>query len=234
MKPLFNTSLLKSLDKNDIQFECYVCSSHFLVRKIEVKYALGILPIPSKSNNTGCLKYCSKKCKGVSMNTEAEYTCTHCSTKVVKKACEVRKVKNIFCSRSCAATYNNLNKKTGNRRSKLEVWLEAQLNVMYPELAIEYCNKAAINGELDIYVPSLRLAFELNGIYHYEPIHGQGKLDQVQSNDGRKFQACIEHDIELVIMDTSQLKYFKEANCLPYLHIIQKIVDMKLANVSQP
>lgn len=99
---------------------------------------------------------------------------------------------------------------------------------MYPSLSIEYCNKAAINGELDIYIPSLRLAFELNGIYHYEPIHGQDKLNQVQSNDHRKFQACIEHGIELVIMDTSQLKYFKEANCLKYLDIIKKIVNSKL------
>lgn len=135
---------------------------------------------------------------------------------------------NVFCSRSCAATYNNLHKTKGNRRSKLEAWLEEKLNVLYPDLVIEYCNKAAINGELDIYVPSLQLAFELNGIYHYEPIHGQGKLDQVQSNDHRKFQACIEHGIELVIMDTSQLKYFKEANCIPYLDIIRKIVDGKL------
>lgn len=141
--------------------------------------------------------------------------------------------KNVFCSQSCAATYNNLHKTKGNRRSKLEAWLETQLQTIYPELVIEYCNKAAINGELDIYIPSLQLAFELNGIYHYEPIHGQSKLDQVQSNDHRKFQACIEHSIELVIMDTSQLKYFKEANCIPYLDIIRKIVDGKLANVSQ-
>ena len=39
----------------------------------------------------------------------------------------------------------------------------------------------AINSELDVYVPSLNLAFELNGIFHYEPIYGEKKLNQILS-----------------------------------------------------
>jgi len=123
--------------------------------------------------------------------------------------------------------YNNTHKINGSRRSKLETWLEFKLSELYPSLEILYCDKTAINAELDIYVPSLKLAFELNGIYHYEPIHGKSKLSQIRNNDYRKFQACIEHSIELVIIDASQLKYFKEHNCQKYLDIILKIISSK-------
>jgi hypothetical protein len=72
------------------------------------------------------------------------------------------------------------------------------------------------------------LAFELNGIFHYEPIYGDNKLEQIQNNDNRKFQACLEKNIELCIIDTSQLKYFKEKNCLKYLEIVQSVVGNRL------
>lgn len=81
---------------------------------------------------------------------------------------------------------------------------------------------------MDIFIPVLKLAFELNGIYHYEPIHGPTKLSQIQNNDQRKFQACLERGIELCIIDSSSLSYFKESNALPYLKIIQKIIDQKI------
>jgi len=45
--------------------------------------------------------------------------------------------------------------------------------MLYPDLVIHFNKKDAINSELDIYIPSLKLAFELNGIFHYEPIFGK-------------------------------------------------------------
>ena len=50
-----------------------------------------------------------------------------------------------------------------------------------------------------------------------------------KNNDNRKFQACLEKKIELCILDTSKLSYFKEKNCLPYLHVITNIINNKLA-----
>ena len=80
----------------------------------------------------------------------------------------------------------------------------------------------------DIYIPSLKLAIELNGIFHYEPIFGEDKLKKVQNNDNRKFQACLEKEIEFCIIDTSQQKYFKEKTSQKYLSIITEIIDLKL------
>jgi hypothetical protein len=140
-----------------------------------------------------------------------------------------KKIKNVFCNSSCSATYNNKNKTYGNRRSKLEIWLEEQLTSMYPNLEIHYNRKDTINSELDIYIPSLKVAFELNGIFHYEPIYGEEKLKQIENNDNRKFQACLEQGISLCIIDTSKVNYFKEKNIKPFLQIIKNIIDNKLS-----
>lgn len=141
---------------------------------------------------------------------------------------KIGKSYNYFCTHSCAATYNNTHKTKGNRKSKLEFYLEKELPLLYPNLEFHFNRKDAINSELDVYIPSLKLAFELNGLFHYEPIFGENKLEQIQNNDKRKFQACLERNIELCIIDSSKLKYFKESNARPYLDIIVNIIKEKL------
>ena len=151
-------------------------------------------------------------------------TCLFCKKEFYSRPLEDRK----FCSQKCSCTHQNLNKKYGVRRSKLEFWLEEKLNLEYPNLEILFNNKDTINSELDIYIPNLKLAFELNGIFHYEPIYGEDKLKQILNNDDRKFQACLEKGIELCIIDTSKLNYFKIDNCFKYFDIIKNIIDKKL------
>jgi hypothetical protein len=165
--------------------------------------------------------------------------CKHCDViidyqKYLQKAADERNnikkgilTYNFFCSSSCAATYNNTHKTKGYRKSKLEVYLEKVLTNLYPNIEMHFNRKDAINSELDIYIPSLKLAFELNGIFHYEPIYGPEKLSQIKNNDERKFQACLENGIELCIIDSSKLKSFKDSNAKPYLDIICNIINKK-------
>ena len=127
---------------------------------------------------------------------------------------------NLFCSKSCSTKYNNENKKSGSRRSKLEMWIEEQLKNKY-EFEIIFNGKDTINSELDIYIPSLKLAFELNGIFHYEPIYGDEKLKTIKNNDNKKFQACLERKIELCVIDTTK------KNDKKYLEIINTIIKLK-------
>lgn len=150
--------------------------------------------------------------------------CSNCGVEKTKFACDLKKVKNSFCSSSCAATYNNTHKTHGYRRSKLEKWLESELLRIFPDLDFHFNRKDAISSELDIYIPSLKLAFELNGIFHYEPIYGEEKLKQIQNNDSRKFQACLEKGIELCIIDSSKFSYFKPEKAQKYLDIILMII----------
>lgn len=177
--------------------------------------------------------FCSSVCSASFRDGQVESTCAQCGVQFCRRRTDVRrnnrrhKSSRLFCSQSCAATYNNLHKTHGTRRSKLEVWLEERLRERYPGLEILFNAKETIDAELDIHFPNLNLAFELNGIYHYEPIHGEGKLASIRSNDHRKFAACAEKGISLCVIDVSTMNYFKPAKGQKFLDIITNLVDAK-------
>ncbi len=179
-----------------------------------------------KNINDFCSYDCHKKYS--SKMGSSVVRCKNCDKKFKKTNSQIKQSSNHFCSSSCAATYNNTHKTHGTRRSKLEVWLADQLPQKFPGLDFIFNGKETINSELDIYIPSLRLAFELNGIFHYEPIYGQDKLESIQNNDTRKAQACWERGIEFCTIDVSNFKYFKTANAQKYLDIVIKVINARL------
>jgi hypothetical protein len=198
-------------------FKCTLCNKDFERSKRNAYMSI-------KKN---CKPFCSKTCFNSFQTTKQQVLCKNCNKAFYKLLNQIKQSKNHFCSRSCSVTYNNKNKTKGNRRSKLEQYIELKLSEIYPNLQILYNNKEAIKSELDIYIPSLKLAFELNGIFHYEPIFGEDKLSNIQNNDNRKFQACLEQNIELCIIDTSSQKYFKESSSEKFLKIICEIINKK-------
>jgi len=222
MRPLYT---VEEFDKSDslskLPCKCYVCEKIFYQTKHEIQRVIN-------SNTRRSGKYCSKKCQSDGQITKIKINCTNCNVEIEKIPSQIKKYNNHFCSKSCAATYNNKNKTHGTRRSKLESWLEEQLNILYPNLEIQFNQKTAINSELDIYIPSLNLAFELNGIFHYEPIYGTNKLQQIQENDVSKSKACHEAKIDLCIIDTSGQKYVKPSTSQKYLNIINNIIKERL------
>jgi hypothetical protein len=222
MKSLFTEEKLILAKSNDLlPCECYFCHKTYYQCKHEIQAVLN-----PNHNKKG--KYCSKKCQSLSQITKVKVVCKNCNSEFEKYYNKAKKSSNHFCSQSCAATYNNKHKTNGYRRSKLEKYLELELIKLYPDLEFHFNRKDTINSELDIYIPRLKLAFELNGIFHYEPIYGKECLNQIQNNDQRKFQACIEHGIELCIIDSSQQKYFKTQTSEKYLNIIKNIINNKL------
>lgn len=214
---LFDT--FKARDK--ITLKCPSCDSIF-------SRTVKNLSLPGKSKSK--VYCCSSYCVSIAIEDVIKVDCKECGKSFGKRVSQIKKSNNNnFCSKSCAATFNNKNKTHGTRRSKLEVWLEKKLKGKYDSSFFEFNQKSAINSELDIYIPSLKLAFELNGIFHYEPIYSEEKLKQIQNNDNRKFQACIERGIELCIIDTSNQKYVKESTSTKYLDIICRVIDTKLS-----
>lgn len=203
-----------------LTFECLCCNTDFkLQKKAYVCYLNG--------NYKGSIKYCSKACSSKMQQTKVEKECMNCGCIVYRQLCQLKKTKNSFCSKSCAAKFNNKNKSFGTRRSKLEAWIEENLKSKY-KFDIVFNGKTTIGSELDVYIPSLKLAFELNGIFHYEPIFGKTKLDSVINNDSMKYKACIDNNIDLCIIDVSGSKRFKPERDIKYLEIIENIIKTRL------
>ena len=168
--------------------------------------------------------YCSRVCNANSRILKKEFNCKNCNQLFTKVISHISK--NNFCSQSCACTFNNKNKTHGTRRSKIEVYLEQQLTTLFPTLEILYSNKKIIGSELDIYIPSLKLAFEIQGIFHYKPIYGEEKLEQIQKNDLEKIQKCKELEINLIHIDISKQKVFKPETSQIYLQDILNNINM--------
>lgn len=224
MKKCFSTEEFNKAKTPDmLPLECYCCSNLFSVKKHRImRIESGNLPIYA---HRFCSKICANEYKRREMNISL--CCKHCGITFIKRKSLTKNPEKSFCSKACAASFNNTHKTVGIRRSKLEIWIEQKLSTLY-DFDIHFNRKDAINSELDIFIPSLMLAFELNGIFHYEPIHGQNVLSNIQSNDNRKFQACLERGIELCIIDTSKQVYFTEKTAQLYLDIILMVIQKKM------
>jgi len=216
-------NLVKDLPKNSIvDCRCHNCHNIFKISR-----SLLLRKFLNYRVKDAVKKYCSKSCAYDARNTKHDVVCKNCNKNFRKVANQAIKYPNHFCSSSCAATFNNKHKTHGTRRSKLEVYLEEQIKINYPNINMICNQKDAINSELDFYFPDLKFAIELNGIFHYEPIYGKEKLLQTQNNDNRKFQACLERGIELCIVDTSKCKHLTQSSKDKFYKIISNLIDMK-------
>lgn len=222
MKLLISQEKLNQHKSRDlIPLECYECKQIFHKPKNEIQTVL-------KGNAKNKAQFCSIKCQSNFKNTQIECKCKYCDKTFFRTLKKTQKSKNQFCSNNCAAFYNNAHKTTGYSRSKLEKWLEIKLKKLFPDLSIIYNDRLTIGAELDIYIASLNLAFELNGPFHYQPIYGLDHLTEIQKRDKRKFALCEENGIEFCVIDTSTQKYFKEKTSMKYLDIITNIINRRL------
>ena len=224
MKQLYTQEHYEKVKGNEkLPLECKKCQNTFFKTKTQIKFYL------KKKKNV--FIYCSKTCKDKSQIVKkTKIQCRNCNKNIIRKKSEQVRNSNNFCSHSCSAKFNNKLRDFGKSRSKLEFWIEFQLKQLYPKLKINFNNRKILKGlELDIYIPSLNLAFELNGIFHYEPIYGIDKFQQIQQNDQSKSLACHQAKIDLCVIDTTQQKYFKEATSQKYLDIITNIINCRIS-----
>lgn len=112
--------------------------------------------------------------------------------------------------------------------------MEQQLTDRYPSVEFLWNNRTVLDGlELDVYVPLLNIAFELNGIFHYEDVFGVERLEHTQNKDRTKYQRCIEKKISLCVIDTTSMKYFKEDKASKFLNIVTDVLDERLAEANR-
>ncbi len=233
---LFSESYFENAKYNQkLPLECNHCHCQFLRIKKLVKFNR---TRKEKQGYFGGL-FCGRKCRAAydSQSKKVDLICTQCNLPFSRKFSQTkskkRKSENFFCSQSCAGKYNNAHKKTGTRVSKLEVWLHSQLKAMFPNIVFSFNKTDAINAELDVYIRSLNLAFEINGIFHYKPIFGKDKFERISSKDANKIKSCHDNGIDLCIIDVSSFKYFKEQKAKTYLDIISNIISDRVQAFGQ-
>jgi very-short-patch-repair endonuclease len=173
--------------RSTITCTCENCQKQFQAELRHIKY----LTKQGYRSGRFCSKECSRSFQAIERKTSIDLACVTCGKIFTRAPAQItgsgrNKSDRSFCSRSCATTYNNTHKTTGTRRSKLESYLEERLRTEFHDLLLICNGKDAIGSELDFYFPQLRLAIELNGIFHYEPIYGTDKLEQIQANDQQK------------------------------------------------
>ena len=173
---------------------------------------------------------CSPMCLGHSNTRSQEVNCKHCGKTFTKSASQMRKAPQHFCSRSCAASYNNRHKQHGTRRSTLERFVEEQLQEQFPQLPFECNSKTVIGSELDFYFPTLHFAVELNGIYHYKPIHGLSKFEQITDSDKQKVDRCRSLGITLCVVNALGYSRSNSQQKNYYWDIIKPLLNELLRN----
>ncbi len=214
MKPLFDINELNNFKANEkLPLECENCNNVFYSIRKEVRKSLN-------NHRSVKLKYCSRKCTDEKKYKRIECICKNCNKSIIKNPSDLLSV-NIFCSQSCAATYNNKNKKYGIRRSKMEIFIEDMLKKDFPDLEFLFNSKKIINSEIDIYIKNFNLGIEINGILHYKPIYGEDKFNSQKKNDENKIKICNENNIELHIIDISHINKFSIIKGLEIYEIIK-------------
>ncbi len=213
-----------------ITLTCSVCGKEFV--RTNTLY---------KNTNTKLnkLPVCSRKCVAIKRQQiwaqnptysakHIEINCRHCSKKIIRlekdhRSSQLKRGCLPFCSKSCVGKYMS-KFRIPYFRSKLEIWIEEKLTEQFPTLVIKYNDRLTIDGELDIYIPSLELAFEINGICHYQPIYGQKVFAYRQIKDKEKIKECTTKRIELYTIDCRNSKFSDKIKSQSYLDFItQKI-----------
>jgi endogenous inhibitor of DNA gyrase (YacG/DUF329 family) len=146
--------------------------------------------------------FCSTKCHGLFQRKRIKKICGNCGKEIIIRKGEHKKSKSgkSFCSKSCAATYNNKLKRK-SRRSKIEKKFYNLLIKEFPTLNISANNKTMLDGlEIDVAIPELKLGIEWNGIIHFKPIHGEQKLKNIQEKDAQKQKIASNKDINLIVI----------------------------------
>lgn len=180
------------------------------------------------SNKNSIIAKKKEKTANINKYNQNPKLCKQCNNVI-----PYHKRQNTFCNNSCSATYANTHKTFGYRRSKIEKYIESELLKLYP------CNKILFNDrltlgskELDIYIPELNIAFEINGIFHYRPIFGNDKLKSIQSSDEQKLHKCKELGIHLHIINVTEQHRFTPESSRMYIDEIVSTIGA--INGSEP
>lgn len=127
------------------------------------------------------------------------------------------KTYNDFCSHRCSALFNKSHLNFSVTRNKAEIYLEFLIRNKFPNLTIDTNNRQLLNTkyEIDILLPTVKLAIELNGPIHYIPYHGDQILKHIQNKDLQKSVELQKLQYTFLVLDISKYQNFKKT--VPFL-----------------
>lgn len=143
-----------------------------------------------------------------------------------------------YCSRSCITKHKNRTMIQGKNRSHLEKFISDNLPSRYPELEFLFNRWDIIGGdELDIYIPALKLAIELNGRFHYENVlnnaEGRIRLERAIRTDLRKRKKCRERGITFYEIDTRSMTTYSTKKARYFLNMVSDLIEARLKYAQQ-
>lgn len=106
--------------------------------------------------------------------------------------------------------------------------IEIHFNKKFPSVRPDFLKSrfSQKNLELDMYNHEMKLAFEYNGIQHYEPIYGEQRLQVSLRNDQEKIQLCQQQGVTLIT-----LKYAKNHSSDKYLFLKEIVQKLNAVNI---
>ena len=211
----YHSNKPNTIDRN-IPLICRECQNTFYSRRSNLR---NTIPYGGTQHPP---KFCSKAC--------------HLNSKKMTKVCKfancsnvLQKNRRIYCSKEC---YRKDFVPTSFGVSKLEKYMQNILPNKYPQLDFLFNRRDIVGLELDIYIPTLGLAFELNGKFHYEQVFKTQDLRLIQNKDRQKYTKCIEKGISLCVIDTTKQKTVTDKSSQQYLKIVTDIIDETLLEVT--
>lgn len=201
-----------------IKINCSECKKEKIIYKRELR----------KHN------FCSSSCSAIYYNRprqkiKIKKIKTHSAiVKINCKYCNQETTNKKYCNGSCRN--KDQNKYKNGSKSYAEKILASKLKLNFPEWIIHENDRKTLNGlELDIYIPSIKLAIEWNGIYHIEPIKGEETLQKIIKKDNTKIEMCKNLGINLIVVSdrTSHKKFIEETTD----DIVKKLKQYKLARM---
>lgn len=193
--------------------ECIICKSEFKVWK-------------SHSNLLKCCK--NDSCKKIHRKNIQKSIGEKNKVEKIKKICQICNYEfyvlpcfnnRILCSKKCQLKFRAIKGAQGNKSiSKPQLIIYEFLKEIFNDAIL--CDVSILKfQEIDIFIPSLNLAIEVQGRVHYEPIFGLKTFQRVQKND--KTKRTLLKNKNIMLLEIKVERESKESLILKTLEILK-------------